>query len=115
MSCRKEIIMACRHLEMMSMIHDLKVIEELSSKVKELSECDETIQSSLTGIADVIYDTIVTPDDDLHIKIKQLNNTSSAAIDGMVSNIAIRKVALEKELKDAIVEDLKWHVLHPLG
>lgn len=106
--------MACRCTDIDEIKDDLKILGDLSEKAGKLAEHDSTIQKDLTAIADVINDTILVPDNNLHIKIKQQNNTSVAAIEGMVSKIGIKKNELEEELSDAKWEDFWWHFTHPI-
>ena len=105
----------CRCEDLKKMLSDFQTLSTLKDQAAELVEYDNTVQESLVGIANVINDTVITPEDDnLHIQFRQLNNESCAAIESMVSKIRIKHSELMGEFTKAAAEDLWWHYTHPL-
>ena len=107
--------MACRCEDINKMKADLKILDELKAQAAELAEYDSIVQESLAGIADVIDDTLITPvEDNVHIKLRQLNNESDSAIEGIISKIEITHDTVNSEKWSAFLEDAWWHITHPI-
>ena len=106
--------MACRCSDLEKFRADKDILEEIMDKINDLQENNSDIEDDLSTIAGVIPDTLIIPDETFCYDLTCVNNKCTEGISSMSYHVAVELEALEEEIQEAFLEDLAYHVSHPI-